>query len=560
MKKHILSLMVICASSMMCYAQEKMADPVLQALKSETDRAYKELKVEGQPSIYFLGVNVNEYRSTTVVAKFGKLIGKQNDELCTRSATTLMVLGDSLVASPLQISMRYNARGYNSGFPIGNDVTAMRINLWKRYDYSYKTALPSYAERTSRPKNYLSTLSEKQRLVKDWTVTPPVDTVLPLIEEKADLSAMETYAVTLSKALSGLDFLVDSKTLLSRVVNTRWYYNSDGTTLRIPRLEYNLLVTMEAFGENGLPVATTYIKSWFSGDDQPDEQTISAEIKELAMELKAMDDAKKQDGIEICTIMLEDAYVQDFLKSGTIIGNNNLERSLAVSPSYEYSTGKSAVRAVLENMKGRRIMSSDYTIKSLTGTPVYMGKKMGGCWEVDLLGTRTADSVTLVERGILKNMMTSRIPAMDYESSNGHFRPHLELTVGFGVMKIEINPQKLVPYDTMYDKLIEIASSKGQKYAYVGSGNQLIKRINTQTRHVEVMSRSNTIIDPPNLRSSGSIVAASMENYVSNSSGSSQTIIAPRAVIFDEMEIRPSEKFHAGYITPRSKPIVEMPR
>lgn len=551
MKKSISYIIIIFAASLMGYAQKNVADPVMQAIKAETDRAHKELKMEGQPGIFFLGTNVVEYSSTGAVARLGKLTFSAGNENRWRSVVASIMVGDSLVASPL---LNTNM----SNFPIGDNVMAMRIDLWKRYDQAYKEVLQGYMGRTSRPKSYLATLTDEQREVKDWIKTEPVDMISPLPEDKLDRKAMEEYVVAATEGLTQYDFLINSQASIYRTINTRWAYNTDGTQIRVSKVEYNLNIQMESFGQNGALVSNHYQDTFSSMEDLPDTAQLKKRLNEMALELKAVQNAKRQDGIEICTVLLEDVYLQDFLQLGKIIGSIPFNRSLGITIPYDYRMGKSIIKPTLENMDGRRIMSTDYTIKSLSGTPVYQGKSLNGYFPVDLLGARTVDSLTLVENGVLKNLMTSRIPAAGYNKSNGHFRPTGMAEVGFGVMKIEINPQKVIPYDKMYAKLLETARNRGQKYAYVGSGTELIKRINVETGEVDVLSRDNTKIDPPDFRSSSSVVAASRENYIRSFLG--VTNITPRAILFDEMEIRPWENSRPGYIDPNSKPIVDMPR
>lgn len=562
MKKSISYIIVIFAASLMGYAQKNVADPVMQAIKAETDRAYKELKMEGQPGVFFLGTNVNEYWSVGTSARLGKLIaGDFDNRNIARSVITSIMLGDSLVASPLfntTSGTEMSGNASMSGFPIGDNVMAIRIDLWRRYDQAYKEALQGYIGRTTRSKSYLASLTDEQREVKDWIKTEPVNMILPLPDDKFDRKAMEDYVVEASKVLAEFDFLIDSRAMLSRATNTRWVYNTDGTQVRTSRVEYNFSVSMEAFGLNDSPSINLHHETVVSMDELLSMAELTEKLKRLAFELRSTQNAKKQDGIEICTVLLEDNYLQDFLKLGKIIGSMQLNYSLSVRLPYDYRMGKSVIKPTLENMKGRRVMSTDYTIKSLSGTPTYEGTMLGGYFPVDLLGARTVDSLTLVENGVLRNLMTSRIPAPGYSTSNGHYRPTGNVDIDFGVMKLEINPRKLMPYDQMYAKLLETARSRGQKYAYVGSGSKLIKRINVQTGEVDVLSRENTKIDPPDFRSSSSVVAASKENYIRTFLW--VTNITPRAILFDEMEIRPWDNYRPGYVNPNNKPIVDMPQ
>ena len=95
---------------------------------------------------------------------------------------------------------------------------------------------------------------------------------------------------------------------------------------------------------------------------------------------------------------------------------------------------------------------------------------MLGHFEMDLYGVKPSDTLTLIEKGILKSQLTSRIPTKNQHRSTGHFRIGTDLQgvtakLSPGVVLIKSNEK--ISKSEIQNKIIEKGNEENLPFVIV---------------------------------------------------------------------------------------------
>ena len=116
------------------------------------------------------------------------------------------------------------------------------------------------------------------------------------------------------------------------------------------------------------------------------------------------------------------------------------------------------------NRTGLRVMADAFSASDTPSLTHFEGKPLAGSYAVDDEGMRAKD-VTLVEKGRLAALLTSRVPQKNFPRSNGHGR---STTVLAGVFQIE--SAQAIPAAELKDKYIALLKAQDKTFGYIVRG------------------------------------------------------------------------------------------
>ena len=196
------------------------------------------------------------------------------------------------------------------------------------------------------------------------------------------------------------------------------------------------------------------------------------------------------------------------------------------------------------NRTGLRVMADAFIVRDTPSLTQFDGKPVAGSYVVDDEGVRAQD-VTLVEKGRLVTLLTSRTPQKNFLHSNGHGRSG---TVLAGVFQIE--SMQPIPASELKQKYLALLKAQDKAFGYivrgvrsdgqagaVGPGIDSIVKVTLEGQETPVRSLRFGSVGATVFRD---IAEASEERAVySYRAGATAavTVIAP-SLIFEELEIQ----------------------
>jgi len=388
-------------------------DVVMKAMRDELDRSMKQLQLENLEKPYFIAYRVVDSESTGVSASFGALVSSSQGR--SRRITVEVRVGGYQLDNTNFFSINFNMSSMVQAFngtaelPLDDDYNELRRQIWLVTDATYKKALEDLSKKRAALENKVDT--DK---VPDFSRETPTQTAITAAPIHVDRAQWETEARNLSALFRAMPDIYTSGVSFSAVNSYVRYVNSEGTwyTREEPRVTFNAHANTQA--ADGAPLEDSTSLYAQSLDGLPNSDALTARVRALGQRLQALRASAEIQNYNGPVLAEGDAAAQLF----RMIFLPNL---LGVRrPMMDTTTGMrntEAENAFLDKIGGRVLPE----FLSVTDNPTlaeWNGKPLAGTCKVDEDGVPTRETL-LVDKGILKTLLTTRDPVRGIEHSSG---------------------------------------------------------------------------------------------------------------------------------------------
>jgi TldD protein len=503
------------------------SDPLLKALREELDRSKSQLKMDNVPAPYYIEYRLSDVDEYSAEAAFGAL--RQDQRMHARSLRVVVRVGDYK-----QDSYYGPGTGVVTFAPRDDDSIALRRELWLATDRAYKAASEALASK----KAVLSQYTADQPF-DDFARAPALESLGPFV--KLDFTPTP-WKETLEKVtnLYRSDAKIQSLSayVRFRAVND-YFINTEGTSTRQGYTVYSLNLSAETQAEDGMELGRSPFYVGSSAAELPTQERLLAETAKMLQSLKDLREAPLVEEDYRGPILFSNDAASDILDG--MIGQNILGIRPKPGDSAR-TTGEFS-----SNYKGRVLPTfisvvDDPTLKSLDG------KSLIGTYQIDEEGVRVA-SLTVIKDGMLVEYLLGRMPIRDFADSNGHGRAAPGQSPSPNIGNLILQPKESSSPEELKKKLIEMCKQEGKPYGYyaetlVGYNPRLLYRVYVSDGHQELVRGAVfNELDTRTLRSN--LVAAGNDPLVSNREGAVPTTVISPSILFDELEVKRTDKKNA---------------
>lgn len=379
------------------------SDILIKALEDEMNRSINQLQLKDFGKPYFVEYGIEDEENFAIQAEFGAINNSGFDH--SRNASIQVRIGnyDSdntnlFVAAPLAGRIP---------LVLDDDYDAIRHDLWLATDMAYKSAI----EQMSSKRAYLQNNVVDEKL-PDLSHEKPTVYLQPRRKLQFDSAKWTKFVRELSAIFKKYPEITDSSVTFFVRSNNRYLINNEGTRLREPSLLISLNIYAEARTADNLRITPSkhFYAQNFDKMASFDEITKTAE--KLAQDVTKLRNAPTFDDTYIGpALFTERAAVQVF--SQLIAPNLATDRA----PLAARGTGG----GVFSERMNRRILPPSISIIDDPTIKELKGQTLIGSYTYDEQGV-PAKPLTIVENGILKNLLTTRIPTKSVPNSNGRAR------------------------------------------------------------------------------------------------------------------------------------------
>lgn len=499
-------------------------DPVLQAMRAEMDRSRGKLQLEQMAAPFYIEFRIVDLDTLSADASFGAL----RTNLRTRVRLLCVVVR---VGGYKQDSFFGQGQGVVELVPVENDVMALRHLIWLTTDQAYKAATEALSAKQAQLKQY-----HIDQPVDDFAHADPVQSIQPLVKLSLDA---EPWLAMLQTA-SGLyrsDPEIESFTanLGFQAIN-RYFMNSEGTVVRSGQTLYEMTMAASTQATDGMPLERSWDYLFSNLKELPSAEEFLSRGKSLRDSLKDLRTAPVAEEEYRGPVWFSaDAASSVFLQ---LVGNNVL--GLKPPPGKPArTTGAWATDYKSRVLPEFLSVVDDPTIQSIGG------KSLLGYYDVDDEGVKAA-KVSLIENGKLENYLLGREPIRDFPVSNGHGRAQVPMNFpGPSLGNLIVTSSQKFSSDELKQKLIELCRQRDLPYGYyvetMGPSltPRLFYKVYASDGHQElVRGASFGDLDVRALRND--LIAAGNDINVENHSLNIPHSVANPSILFDELEVKPS--------------------
>ena len=525
-------------------AKKMASDPVLKVMQTELLRANTELgKTDQAP--YYLSYTVYDQDFVVLVGAYGSLLTDAAAK--RRQADVTMRVGTPALDNTHGQS---RGSGVTSGaLPLADDQDAIGRVLWELTDREYKRAVPSLLNvRTN-----MAVRAEEEDKSPDFSKETPATHIG---ETRSPVPFDRTTWEGEIKRLSAIfrkypDVYFGSVMLQVQNSNARMV-NSEGSAIVTPNASTRLIMEAQTRAADGMELLRVETFQAPSAKGLPPEAELSAKIDKMAGDLKALREAP-----------VAEPYDGPALLSGraaAVFFHEVLGHRLEGHRQKDEEEGQTFTKKVGQDVLPKFLsVADDPTMKQVGEV------KLAGSYEYDNEGT-PAQRVEVIQNGVLKNFLMSRMPIKDFSVSNGHGRNQPGLMPTGRQGNLIVTSSQTVPEKELRQKLIDEVKRQGKLYGLyfddIQGGFTLTTRSLPQAFQVlpvivykvyvdgrpDELVRGVDIVGTP-LAALTRIVATGDQQHVFNGicgaeSGSVPVAAVAPAIIFSEMEVQKRAHAH----------------
>jgi predicted Zn-dependent protease/predicted DNA-binding protein len=509
---------------------------IFKAIKEEVNRGLKNLKMEGLQSPFFIAYSIGDMKQMSVSASHGSLL--TSDVRHARSSYARLLMGDYQCTDENFQGTTGGSMGYDGSPTLENDERALRYTIWKDLDAIYKSAAETYEQKKATIKQLNIPAIDLE--LPDWDKTPVVQMKnLPRQHLDFDKSRYEEYTKTASSVFNEYPEVLESDLSVQLVDATIHFYNTEGTEYAYPLSFVYVDGTVSGKTKEGEDVSSRFDFVYGNSDELPSTDQLQAECRKLAQTLIEEIQAPKITESYAGPVLFEDLAVPMTFYSN-FFGRSDL--SLIAERKPLTTGGFSFGGNSLEERMNKRITAPEITIEDLTGTLEYNGVKVLGYAPVDGDGVIPPEKLTLVENGILKTLLSDRIPTPKVPHSNGHSLLGATMTGRVNPGVIRLSDTRTKKPAELKKELLERAKQEGYDYAYIV--REIADSYPTKLYQISVADGSEKRIRSAEISNVDAqifkkIIGVSDKEMIYNAMvGNLMTTITPDAVLFDDMQIQ----------------------
>jgi predicted Zn-dependent protease len=399
MKAVLLPLIIAIASA----GIQPEHDVLFDAMNDELARSVNQLKIEKHDKPYYVSYRIDDSEILEINASFGAITNDRESR--HRRLDVDVHVGDYTLDSGNMRSFNWDDAMGGTTLTLDDNYDAIRHKLWLKTDSAYKRAV----QNLEKKKAALQQKNEKER-PDDWSHEPKFVLLQPKQEFSSNRALWKTTIKKLSAIFKDYPKIRKSEVDFNETLYNKYFVNSEGSKFRISEATCYVTATATAQASDGTKIADSIILAATDERHLPSSEEMEMKTKQLAQRLTKAIDAKEADSYE-GPVMLEGEAAADFFA-----------RALAPNVVTKRSPDDEVFRRIDDTAQsriGRRILptfinvTDDPTLKDASGA------NLSSSSDVDNEGV-PSKRVALVEKGILKTMLSTRLPTMKVKTSNGH--------------------------------------------------------------------------------------------------------------------------------------------
>jgi predicted Zn-dependent protease len=419
---------------------------LLDTMTAELHRAFTSLGKAGdekQPAPYFLSYSVRDGEAAVVRAQYGALTGSSTARV--RLADVQVRVGDPKLDST---HGDHRASAVNSAqLPLTDDREALARTLWLATNAGYANALDNFL----RVKTEAEVRAKEEDSSPDFSKQAAQTAIANSAPHIAlDKAAWEKRVTALSRVFREFPDVYQNLVMLSADNETEYFASSEGSKIVTPHVSARLVVLAVTRADDGMDLFRAQTFEAETADGLPTQETLEAAIRDMGKSLEALRKAPVTEPFDGPAILSGRASAVFFHE---VLGHR-LEGQRQRGDEEGQTFTKELNKDVLPSFLS---VADDPTVSKFGGT------WLSGTYAYDDEGQK-ARRVDLIQDGVLKTFLMSRLPIASFAESNGHGRAQSGRMPTGRQGNLIVTSTKSVPDAELRKQLIDEAKKQGKPY------------------------------------------------------------------------------------------------
>jgi TldD protein len=429
-------------------------ETLLRAMRDELQRSKQLAVVAGQDAPYFFSYTLTDAETLHISASMGAVVNVSRNRF--RSPSTEVRVGSYDFDNTGHIfSGIYSGSRYDGNWPLDDDYTNFRSELWLSTDRAFKAAVESMARKRASLNNSAASTEPLPDFAK---VTPPVVSIGKVSRPKVEDEAWKTRAARLAAIFSNYKEILSSGLELQLIQGPTTLMNSEGTAVRFNDDMYWMYAKAEGQAPDGMLLHDAVSIQSLELEKFPSEAEMRKFLTEVGENVRALVHAPQGESYSGPVLMEPRAAAQLLAQ---LLGDNlRVPRRPLSDPGRNVPFAPSE----LESRIGGRVLPDSFDVVDDATQSTFKGQPLAGFYPFDMEGV-PPKPVSVVEKGVLKNFLTTRQPIRGFPLSNGHARlPGSYGTFAAGIGNLFVKSSETTALADLKKRLIDMTKMRGKPY------------------------------------------------------------------------------------------------
>jgi predicted Zn-dependent protease len=417
-------------------------DPLLTAMQAELQRASATLS-KADPPAYFLSYSAYDGDSITIAASYGALLtsfsGRQ------RRAGVIVRVG----SPELDNTHGQNRRSAitQAPLPLEDGRDALARSFWWITNRGYRSASPAFL----KVKTDAAVRSEEEDKSPDFSAEPPqvsVGTRAP--SSSLNIAEWQDRLRRESGWFREYPEVYQSEITLQVQTSGFRFTSTEGSRLVEPSRLARLVIQADTRSADGMEMLRVETYQAPQASDLPGEAVLRGVIQKMAADLKALRAAPVAEPFAGPALLSGRAAAVFFHE---VVGHR-----LEGHRQRDEEEGQTFTKKV-----GQQVIPSFLTVVDDPTVSTMAGAKLSGAYSFDDEG-QPAEHVDLIQSGVLRNFLMSRMPIKGFSRSNGHGRAQPGLMPTGRQGNLIVTSTNTVKESELRQRLLDEVKKQGKPY------------------------------------------------------------------------------------------------
>jgi TldD protein len=383
--------------------------PVIATLQQELDREMAALS-KADPPAYFMSYTVTDSTRAAVSGSNGALLSSSQNR--TRWLEAQVRVGSYELDNTRRLGGGGGGGGggYGELISVDDDAGVLRRAMWRQTENEYRAAADSLIKiQTSRDVQ----VQTAEGAAPDFSREKPNVSFGRLATLSIDRKPWEEKTRTYTRFFRASPAILNSIVTFTAQAANQFQVNSEGTKLQFGNVHYRLELFIQGKADDGMDINRYYNFDWTDPAAAPDDRAVLAQAAVLQKEMEGLVKAPLVEPFAGPAMLTGRAAAVFFHEVFGHRSEGFRQKSI--------DEGQTFARKVGEQILPDFISIVDDPTQARLGSSILLGN-----YPFDDEGV-TAQRVTLVDKGILRNFEMSRQPIVGFPQSNGHGRRQVGL-------------------------------------------------------------------------------------------------------------------------------------
>jgi predicted Zn-dependent protease len=418
-------------------------------MSTELQRAFASLgktagtSSENQLPPYFLSYSVSDASAVMIRAQYGAIVGSSANHV--RVADVQVRLGEPKLDNT---HGDHRASAVNSlELPLVDDRQALARSLWIATNTGYGTALDNYL----RVKTEAQVRAKEEDTSPDFSTEPQqVAIAKPAPPVAIDRAAWEQRVRSLSRIFREYPNVYQNLVMLTVQNETDYFASSEGSRVVTPHLQARLVVLAVTRADDGMDLFRDQTFEAETIDGLPAQAELESAIRSLGTSLEALRKAPVTEPFDGPAILSG--------RASAVFFHEVLGHRLEGQRQRGDEEGQTFTKEI-----GKDILPSFLSVADDPTRTTFGQTWLSGSYTYDDEGQK-AQRVELIQDGVLKTFLMSRLPIASFSESNGHGRAQTGRMPTGRQGNLIVSSTKTVPDAELRKQLIDEAKKQGKAY------------------------------------------------------------------------------------------------